>query len=82
MHRVGLAELGLARFHMSSSFKDTPFDLSGRCALVTGAGRGLGKEMARLLAQAGAAIAICSRCLRPGGVVAAYDRATCKCASA
>ena len=58
---MGLAELGLARFHMSSSFKDTPFALSGRCALVTGAGRGLGKEMARLLAQAGAAIAICSR---------------------
>jgi NAD(P)-dependent dehydrogenase (short-subunit alcohol dehydrogenase family) len=43
------------------TFKDTPFDLSGRSALVTGAGRGLGKEMARLLAMAGAEVAICSR---------------------
>lgn len=46
---------------MRPSFKNTPFDLTGRCALVTGAGRGLGKEMARLLAQAGAELAICSR---------------------
>jgi len=46
---------------MTVSFKNTPFDLSGRSALVTGAGRGLGKEMARVLAQAGAEIAICSR---------------------
>ena len=43
------------------SFKNTPFDLSGRSALVTGGGRGLGKEMARILAQAGAEVAICSR---------------------
>jgi NAD(P)-dependent dehydrogenase (short-subunit alcohol dehydrogenase family) len=46
---------------MTSSFKHTPFDLTGRSALVTGAGRGLGKEMARLLARAGAELAICSR---------------------
>ena len=44
-----------------SPFKDTCFDLSGRSALVTGGGRGLGKEMARLLAKAGAEVAICSR---------------------
>lgn len=31
-----------------------PFSLDGRCALVTGAGRGLGLEMARGLARAGA----------------------------
>jgi NAD(P)-dependent dehydrogenase (short-subunit alcohol dehydrogenase family) len=42
-------------------FRDTPFDLSGRSALVTGGGRGLGKEMARLLAKAGAEVAVCSR---------------------
>jgi NAD(P)-dependent dehydrogenase (short-subunit alcohol dehydrogenase family) len=42
-------------------FKNTPFDLSGRAALVTGGGRGLGKEMARLLAHAGASVMICSR---------------------
>jgi NAD(P)-dependent dehydrogenase (short-subunit alcohol dehydrogenase family) len=42
-------------------YQATPFDLTGRTALVTGGGRGLGKEMARLLAKAGAAVAICSR---------------------
>ena len=42
-------------------YTDTPFDLRGRSALVTGGGRGLGKEMARLLAKAGAEVAICSR---------------------
>jgi len=45
----------------SSHFRDTCFDLSGRSALVTGGGRGLGKEMARMLAQAGAEVVICSR---------------------
>lgn len=46
---------------MNTPFTGTAFDLSGRSALVTGGGRGLGKEMARLLAKAGAEIAICSR---------------------
>ncbi len=45
----------------SSRYKNTPFDLSGHNALVTGGSRGLGKEMARIFAQAGAAVAICSR---------------------
>jgi NAD(P)-dependent dehydrogenase (short-subunit alcohol dehydrogenase family) len=44
-----------------NAFLGTPFDLTGRSALVTGGGRGLGKEMARLLASAGAEVAICSR---------------------
>src|SRR5688500_5791487 len=38
-----------------------PFDLTGTVALVTGGGRGLGEQIARGLAQAGAAVAIASR---------------------
>ncbi|RME95862.1 MAG: SDR family oxidoreductase [Verrucomicrobia bacterium] len=44
-----------------SAYQNTPFDLTGRTALVTGGSRGLGKEMARILAQAGADLAICGR---------------------
>ena len=43
------------------------FDLSGRVALVTGGGRGLGKAMARGLAEAGANIVISSRTKRNCG---------------
>lgn len=42
-------------------YDNTPFDLRGRAALITGGTRGLGKAMARIFAQAGAAIAICGR---------------------
>jgi len=41
--------------------KNTIFDLSGRAALVTGGSRGLGKAIARALAQAGADVIIASR---------------------
>lgn len=37
------------------------FDLKGRVALITGGSKGLGKSMARGLAEAGADILICSR---------------------
>lgn len=36
-------------------------DLTGKVAIVTGAGRGLGRAMARALADAGAAVAVASR---------------------
>jgi NAD(P)-dependent dehydrogenase (short-subunit alcohol dehydrogenase family) len=44
-----------------NSYLNTVFNLTGRTALVTGGSRGLGREMARILAQAGAEVAICSR---------------------
>lgn len=41
----------------------SPFDLTGKIALVTGASRGLGKHFALTLARAGAEVAITSRTL-------------------
>lgn len=37
------------------------FDLTGRAAIVTGGSRGLGREMAEGLAEAGAALMLCAR---------------------
>ena len=45
-----------SRSPAGAPFAGSPFDLHGRVALVTGAGRGLGLAMAQALAQAGATV--------------------------
>jgi gluconate 5-dehydrogenase len=45
---------------MSKNVKDL-FDLTGRTAIVTGGSRGIGKEMAEGLAEAGANLMLCAR---------------------
>ena len=45
---------------MSKNVKEL-FDLSGRTAIVTGGSRGIGKEMAEGLAEAGANLVLCAR---------------------
>ncbi|WP_020388775.1 2-dehydro-3-deoxy-D-gluconate 5-dehydrogenase KduD [Kribbella catacumbae] len=49
----------------------SPFDLHGRCAVVTGAGRGLGQAVALGLAQAGADLVLLGR---PGSQSATRDQ--------
>ncbi len=41
------------------------FRLEGKTAIVTGGGRGLGRYMAEALADAGAAVVLCSRKKEP-----------------
>lgn len=48
---------------MSTALQD--FDLSGKAAIVTGASSGLGRHAARILAAAGAKVAVAARRLEP-----------------
>lgn len=49
-----------SRKTMAANIKDL-FDLSGRTAIVTGGSRGIGREMAEGLAEAGAKVMLCAR---------------------
>ena len=42
-------------------YVDTPFDLTGKSALITGGGTGLGRFYAKQLAEAGARVVLCAR---------------------
>ena len=41
--------------------KNTPFDLTGKVAVITGSSRGIGRSSAELLAKHGAKVVISSR---------------------
>lgn len=56
---IGFSASGIYRWRVSTM--NPLFDLSGRIALITGSGQGLGFAIARGLAQAGAAIALNGR---------------------
>jgi len=46
---------------MSQAFPTDPFDFSGKAALITGAGTGIGRSCARLFAQHGADVVLAGR---------------------
>src|ERR1700759_5850426 len=44
-----------------NTMKNTPFDLTGKVAVITGSSRGIGRSSAELLAKLGAKVVISSR---------------------
>ena len=59
--RGGRSSGGHGHYDLTSMGVRELFDLSGRTAIVTGGGSGIGRQMAGALAELGADIVICAR---------------------
>lgn len=62
-HRISFTDVNVL-IYLKTNMKKTVkemFDLKGRTAIVTGGSRGIGKEMAEGLAEAGASLMLCAR---------------------
>src|SRR5215470_7062655 len=59
--RVKPAHDEFAQIREATTMKNTPFDLTGSVAVITGSSRGIGRSSAELLAKLGAKVVISSR---------------------
>src|SRR6478609_4138087 len=59
--RLSQAMTGREQIREPTTMKNTPFDLTGKVAVITGSSRGIGRSSAELLARLGAKVVISSR---------------------